>query len=130
MIAGAQDSQWYNSWTDPRRQNMRCATGEFIAKVQRARKEILRRYLVWFLCCFAGVGVAWWLVQPFSEAFDGMVMAIWLISGILLLWAPMRKLQKMPCPYCGFAARVGVLPLRHFRCMCCHRSIGEGVGAN
>ncbi len=104
--------------------------GEFIAKAQRARKEVLRRYLIWFLCCFAGVGVVWWLVQPFSEAFDGMVMAIWLTSGILLLWAPIKKLQKMLCPYCGFAARVGVSPFRGFRCACCHRSIGESVGAN
>lgn len=109
---------------------MTSAANEFLAKVQRARKEIFRRYLIWFLCCFAGIGVAWWLVQPFSEGFDGMVMAIWFISGNVLLWAPIRKLQKIPCPYCGFAARVGVLSFRNFRCMCCHRSIGEDMGTN
>lgn len=54
-------------------------------------------------------------------------MAIWFIYGILLLWVPIRKLQKMPCPYCSFAARVGVLPFRHFRCMCCYRSIVESM---
>ena len=113
-----------------RGQNVTGAANEFIAKVQCARKGIFRRYLIWFLCCFAGVGVVWWFVQPFSEGFDGMVMAIWFICGILLLWAPIRKLQKMPCPYCGFAARVGASPFRHFRCMCCHRSIGESMGQN
>jgi hypothetical protein len=106
------------------------AANEFFAKVQRARKEIYRRYLIWFLCCFAGIGVVWWLVQPFSEVFDGIVMAIWFICAIVLLWSPIRRLQKMPCPYCHYPARVSILPFRHFRCMHCHRSIGESMGAN
>lgn len=103
---------------------------EFYSNVQIARKLIFKRYLIWFLCCFAVVGVVWRLVQPFSEGFDGIVMAIWFICGIVLLSSPIRKLQKMSCPYCHYPARVSMLPFRHFRCMHCHRSIGEGMEAN
>lgn len=74
------------------------AGDEFFTKVQRARKEIYRRYLLWLLCCFASVGVVWWLVRPFSEGFDGIVMAIWFICVIVLLWVPIRRLQGCPAP--------------------------------
>jgi hypothetical protein len=106
------------------------AANGFFSNVQIARKKIFKRYLIWILCCFAGVGVVWWLVQPFSERFYGIVMAIWFICAILLLWSPIRRLQKMPCPYCHYAARPSMLPFRHFRCMHCHRSLGVDMATN
>lgn len=105
---------------------MTAATDEFFSNVQRARKEIYRRYLIWFLVLFASIAVQKF-VQPFP---DFILMAVWLASGIVLLSSPIRRLQKMPCPYCHYAARAGMLPFRHFRCMHCHRSIGEGAEAN
>jgi hypothetical protein len=104
--------------------------GEFYPGVQRARKLIFKRYLLSILFCFAGIGVVWWLVEPFSESFDGFVMAIWFICAIVLLSSPIRKLQKMPCPYCHYPARTSMLPFRHFRCQHCQRSIGEGMLEN
>ena len=104
---------------------MSSAANEFFSNVQIARKRIFKRYLIWFLCCFAGLGVASWLVQPSSEGFIGIVMANSFICGSVLLFSPIRRLQKMPCPYCHYPARVSMLPFRHFRCMHCHRSIGE-----
>ena len=102
------------------------AANEFFVKVQRARKLIFKRYLIWALCCFAGVAVQH-LVQPFP---DYILMAAGFVCGIVLLSSPIRKLQKMPCPYCHYPARASMLPFRHFRCMHCHRSIGESMEAN
>jgi DNA-directed RNA polymerase subunit RPC12/RpoP len=109
---------------------MPSARDEFYSNVKIARKLIFKRYVVWYLCCFAGFGVAWWLVQPFSVSFDGIVMAIGFVCGLALLASPIRRLQKMTCPYCHYAARTSMLPLRHFRCMHCHKSIGESTEAN
>jgi hypothetical protein len=100
---------------------MSSAANEFFSNVQIARKRILKRYLIWFLCCFAGEAVQLF-VQPFPFY---ILMAVWLACGIVLLWSPIRRLQKMPCPYCHYPARVGIFPFRHFRRMHCHRSIGE-----
>jgi hypothetical protein len=106
------------------------ARDEFYSNVQIARKKIRLRYLIWFLCCFAAIGLASWLFQPLSEGFDGIVFAVFLTGGIGLLWPPIWRLQKMPCPYCHYSARVGTLPFRHFRCMHCHREIGESTEPN
>jgi len=103
---------------------------EFYLNVQHARKKIRLRYLICFLCCFAAIGVAPWLFQPLSEGFDGIVIPTWLICGIVLLWSPIWRLQRMPCPYCHYPARVSIAPFRHFRCMHCHRSIGESTAPN
>ena len=100
---------------------------EFYSNVQIARKRIFKRYVIWFLCFLVGIGVVRWLVQPFP---DYIFMAVWLACGILLLSSPIRKLQKMPCPHCQYPARVSMLPLRHFRCMHCHKSIGVEIATN
>jgi hypothetical protein len=102
------------------------AANEFFAKVQRARKLIFKRYLIWFLCCFAGLAVQQ-LIQPFP---DYILMAGGFVCGAVLLSSPIRRLQKMPCPYCEYPARAGIFPFRNFRCMHCHRSIGENMGAD
>ena len=106
---------------------MTSAANEFFAKVQRARRLIFKRYVIWFLCFLVGFGAVRWFVQPFP---DYIFMAVWLACGIVLLSSPIRRLQKMPCPYCQYAARPSMLPFRNLRCMHCHRSIGEGVEAN
>ncbi len=98
------------------------AANEFFAKVQRARKLIFKRYLIWFLFFFASIAVVQQFVQPFP---DFILMAVWLVCGAVLLSSPIRRLQKMPCPYCDYPACVGMLPFRNFRCMHCHRSIGK-----
>jgi uncharacterized membrane protein YhhN len=99
---------------------MTSATNESHLNVQRARKLIFNRYLIWFLCFFASIAVQKF-VQPFP---DYILMAVWLVCGIVLLSSPIRRLQKMPCPYCHYPARVGILPFRRSRCMHCHRSLG------
>jgi hypothetical protein len=103
------------------------AADKFFSNVQIARKGIIKRYLIWFLCLLVGFGVVWSFVRPFP---DYIFMAVWLACGIVLLSSPIRRLQKMPCPFCHYPARVGILPFRHFRCMHCHRSIGEGMESN
>jgi len=99
---------------------------EFYSNVQIARKRIFKRYVTWFLFFFASIAVQQF-VQPFS---DFILMAALLACGAVLLSSPIRRLQKMPCPYCHYPARVGILPFRHFRCMHCHKSVGQGMEAN
>jgi hypothetical protein len=100
------------------------AAKELFAKAQRARKLIFKRYLIWFLIFFASIAVQRF-VRPFP---DFILMAVWLVCGAVLLSSPIRRLQKMPCPYCHYPARFSMLPFRRFRCVHCHRSIGEGNG--
>jgi hypothetical protein len=106
---------------------MSSARSEFYSNVQIARRRIFKRYLILILCSLAGYGAVWQLDLPFPIYAS---WAIFMICGIVLLSSPIRKLEKMPCPYCHYSARVGILPFRQFRCMHCHRSIGEGVEAN
>ena len=100
---------------------------EFFSNVQIARRRIFKRYLILILCSLSGYGVVWWLELP-SPIFASWV--IFMICGIVLLSSPIRALQKMPCPYCHYPARVGILPFRHFKCMHCHRSLGEDTRVN
>lgn len=106
---------------------MSSAPHEFYSNVQIARKRIFKQYLIWFVLGFLAAGVGGWLVQPFPLFY---VWAVCLACGIALIPAPIWRLQRMPCPYCCYPARVTFLPLRHFRCMHCHKSIGEGAEAN
>ena len=108
---------------EDRKAKMTGAADKFFSDVQIARKKIFKRYLIWILCFFAGF--AWRVVQPFP---DWVLMIVCLACGAVLLSSPIRRLQKMRCPYCYYPARVTILPLRHFRCMHCHRSIGERGG--
>ncbi len=103
---------------------MTSATDEFFARVHLARKEIFKRYLLWFLFFLASIAVQRF-VQPFP---DLVLMAVWLVFGAVLLSSPIRRLQKMPCPYCHYASRPRLSPFRHFRCMHCHRSLAENIG--
>lgn len=105
---------------------MTSVANEFFPNVQLARKKIFKRYLIWFLCFFAGVAVQQ-LVHPFPGF---ILMAGVLVCGIALLWSPIRRLQKMPCPYCHYPARVGIFRFRHLRCLHCHRSIGADTRTN
>ena len=87
---------------------MTSAANEFFSNVHIARKRIFKRYLIWFLFLFAGIAVQQF-VQPFP---DFILMAVWLVCGAVLLSSPIRRLQKMPCPYCDYPARVGIFPFR------------------
>ena len=105
---------------------MLSARNEFYSNVQIARKRIFKRYLIWILCFLLDCCVVSWRGRPFP---DYIFFAILFPCGAVLLWSPIRRLQKMPCPYCHYPARVSILPLRHFRCMHCHKSIGDSIEA-
>jgi uncharacterized membrane protein len=108
---------------------MTAAANEFFSNVQLARKRIFKRQLIWGLSFLASGGVVASLVQSFPK-YMLILVGVWGLGFMVFVSPLIRRLQKMPCPYCHYAARVSILPFRHFRCMHCHRSIGESAEAN
>lgn len=104
---------------------------EFYSNVQLLRKRIFKRETIWILWFLAFYAVMAAFTNPFSNNILTVIIIVTWCAGSSIFVGPLiRRLQKMPCPYCGFAARVGVLPFRHFRCMCCHRKIGIDMVTN